>query len=346
MPEPTLVSCQALLGEVSAIFARYLPLDDAQHVAACLVDADARGVASHGIGRIPVYTRRLREGLVNPHPQLRIEQGELATAHLHGDNGMGYVVARRAMAEAIERARRFGIGMVVASHSNHFGMAASYLQQALDANLAALVLTNAPPLMPVWGAREAFLGTSPFAYAAPGATPILLDMATSVVAFGKIRRAARRGEPIPADWALDAHGQPTTDANAALDGVVLPMAGPKGSGLGLMMESAAGVMSGSAFGGQVRNQNSDFSQPQNVGHSFIVFRPDCAMPFEAYRQRADALVARAKALPRAEGFDAIYMPGEREALAAAHAHATGVHISAQDLAMLQEEARLATAFAA
>lgn len=346
MSESILVSYQSLLAQVSGIFAHYLPADDAQHVATCLVDADARGVASHGIGRTPVYTRRLREGLVNSRPQLRVERGEQATAHLHGDNGMGYVVARRAMAEAIARAQRFGIGMVVVSHSNHFGMAASYLQQALAADLAALVLTNAPPLMPVWGARQAFLGTSPFAYAAPGATPLMLDMATSVVAFGKIRRAARRGEPIPADWALDAHGQPTTDAVAALDGVVLPMAGPKGSGLGLMMESAAGVMSGSAFGGQVRNQNSDFTQPQNVGHSFIVFRPDCAMAFDAYRQRADALVERARALPRAEGFDAIHMPGERETLAAARARAEGLQVSTQDLDMLQQEAALARQHAA
>jgi LDH2 family malate/lactate/ureidoglycolate dehydrogenase len=340
--DSTIVSFDDLLAQVSRIFSAHLSPDDAHYVASCLVDADARGVASHGVGRIPVYTRRLREGLVNPCPQMRLTSSMGATARLDGDNAMGYLVARRAMAEAIERGREHGIGMVLAANSNHFGMAATYLQQALDAGLGALVLTNAPALMPVWGARAPFLGTSPFAFAAPGrVAPIMLDMATSVVAFGKIRRAARLGESIPADWALDAHGAPTTDPAAALDGVVLPMAGPKGSGLGLMMELMAGVMSGSAFGGQVRNQNSDFTQPQNVGHTFITFRPDAALPMDDYLQRADELVERARALPLADGFDSIHMPGERENAAAARARKHGLGLTAQDLRMLEEELTLA-----
>lgn len=341
MSKPSSVSYDDLLQRVTAIFAAYLPQDDAQYVANCLIDADGRGVSSHGIGRIPVYTRRLREGLVNSRPTFKISGGEGATAHLDGDNGMGYLVARSAMDEAIRRGRDYGISMVMASNSNHFGMAATYLQQALDAGLGALVLTNAPPLMPVWGARAAFLGTSPFAFAAPGrVAPIMLDMATSVVAFGKIRRAARLGESIPDTWALDADGVATSDPVAALKGVVLPMAGPKGSGLGLMMELMAGVMSGSAFGGQVRNQNSDFTQPQNVGHTFITFRPDAAMPMEDYLQRADELVERARALPLAEGFDAIHMPGERENAAAAKARLEGLMVNAQDLQMLEDELQL------
>lgn len=335
----------SLLQAVTDIFAAYLPAGDAAYVAGCLVDADARGVASHGIGRIPVYTRRLRLGLVNPTPTLAVTPGDGATAHVDGDNGMGYLVARKAMDEAIARAGRHGISLVLASHSNHFGMAATYLQQALDAGLGALVLTNAPPLMPVWGGRTPFLGTSPFAFAAPArGTPIMLDMATSVVAFGKIRRAARRGEAIPPGWALDASGQATTDPNAAIDGVVLPMAGPKGSGLGLMMELMAGVMSGAAFGGQVRNQNSDFTQPQDVGHAFIAFRPDAGLPLGDYFARADELVDRAKASPLADGFDAIAMPGELEAAQALRARSEGLLVSAQDREMLEAEAGLALAF--
>lgn len=341
MNNTIVVSYEELLKQVTAIFSAYLPATDARYVAECLVDADARGVSSHGVGRIPVYTRRLREGVVNAKPDIRLTAGFAATAHLDGDNGMGYLVARRGMAEAIERGQAHGIGMVLASNSNHFGMAATYLQQALDAGMAAMVLTNAPPLMPVWGARAAFLGTSPFAFAAPGrVAPIVLDMATSVVAFGKIRRAARLGEHIPADWALNAQGKPTTDPAQALEGVVLPMAGPKGSGLGLMMELMAGVMSGSAFGGEVKNQNSNFSQPQNVGHTFITFRPDAAMSMESYFQRADQLVERARSLPLAEGFDSIHMPGERENAAANHAKEAGLRLTAQDVSMLEEETAL------
>ncbi len=335
-------SFQALLDLVARIFAAYLPADDAHYVASCLVAAEARGVQSHGIGRIPVYTQRLRLGVVNAKPDLRISAGSGATAHVDGDNGMGYLVARTAMSEAIRRGKAHGISLVLASNSNHFGMAATYLQQAIDAGLAALVLTNAPPLMPVWGGRSAFLGTSPFAFAAPSqSTPIVLDMATSVVAFGKIRQAARRGEPIPADWALDAQGQATTDPLAAIDGVVLPMGGPKGSGLGLMMELIAGVMSGSAFGGEVRNQNSDFEQPQDVGHAFITFRPDIAMTLSEYFGRADALVERAKASPLAEGATNIMMPGEIEAARAKKAQRDGLTISPQDASMLQDELLLA-----
>ncbi|MDV7213241.1 Ldh family oxidoreductase [Azotobacter beijerinckii] len=343
--DSTVFSYEALLQSVTGIFGAYLPPDDARYVSRCLVEADARGIASHGIGRIPVYTKRLREGLVNPHPGLQVTGTDGATAHLDGDNGMGYVVARKAMAVAIELGQRYGIGMVLASHSNHFGMAATYLQQALDANLGALVLTNAPPLMPVWGARAPFLGTSPFAFAAPGRVPLMLDMATSVVAFGKIRRAARMGEAIPGDWALDAQGVPTTDPTAALEGVVLPMGGPKGSGLGMMMELFAGVMSGSAFGGEVRNQNSDFTRAQNVGHTFITFRPDSALPMTDYLQRADELVRRAKALPLAEGFEQIHMPGERESAALMQAKARGLPVSAQDLQMLEAEKELSRSVA-
>jgi LDH2 family malate/lactate/ureidoglycolate dehydrogenase len=339
--DTTLQPYDELVHTVTRIFSAHLPPEDAQQVAQCLVEADARGVASHGIGRIPVYTQRLRLGLVNPRPQLVVSGDGDATAHVDGDNGMGYVVARKAMAEAITRAKQHGISLVLASHSNHFGMSASYVQQALDAGLGAFVFTNAPPLMPVWGGRTPFLGTSPFAFGAPGATPLLLDMATSVVAFGKIRRAARLGESIPADWALDAQGRATTDPHAAIDGVVLPMGGPKGSGLGLMMELLAGVMSGAAFGGEVRNQNADFSAPQNVGHAFIAFKPDAFLSFADYQTRASQLVQRAKACTPAEGFSGINMPGEREAAMAQQARREGIQVSAQDLAMLQQEQVLA-----
>lgn len=340
----SLIPYNVLIERVSHIFQAYVVHDDADYIASCLVQADARGVASHGIGRIPVYTRRLREGLINRKPELKVNSGASAIAHINGDNGMGYVVARKAMDEAIARAQSHGIGMVFASNSNHFGMSAVYLQQALDAGLAALAFTNAPPLMPIWGGRTPFLGTSPFAFAAPGPVPILLDMATSVVAFGKIRRAARMGESIPEHWALDDEGNPTTDPLAAIKGVVLPMAGPKGSGLSLMMEVVAGVMSGAAFGGRVRNQNSDFDAPQDVGHAFLTFQPDLFLAPDDYTQRMEALVTRAKTSPLAQGFDSIRMPGEHEALLAIKARACGLDIAQADQDMLVHETQLAASF--
>jgi LDH2 family malate/lactate/ureidoglycolate dehydrogenase len=339
------VRAEELRALVAALFAAHgLSEADAATVAACLVEADLRGVASHGVGRVPIYLRRLREGLVDPRPPLALEELTPVAARLDGGNGLGFVVARRAMAEAVERARTFGVGLVFARRSTHFGMAASYLRQAVEAGLAAFVFTNASPAMPVWGGRTPFLGTSPFAFGAPGgerSAPIILDMATSVVARGKIRRAAASGEPIPEGWALDAEGRPTTDARAAYEGIVLPLGGPKGSGLSLMMEVLGGVMSGSAFGGEVGNQYLDHDRPQGVGHCFIALRPDLAVSADAYRARIDALVERAKESPRLHEDRPILMPGEPEALTEAERLRNGIPLSAEDRAGLRDEAKRA-----
>jgi L-2-hydroxycarboxylate dehydrogenase (NAD+) len=339
------VRAEELRAFVAALFVAHGVCEaDAATVAGCLVEADLRGVASHGVGRVPIYLRRLREGLVDPRPPLAIEALTPVAARLDGANGLGFVVARRAMAEAMARAESFGVGLVFAHRSTHFGMAASYLRQAVEAGLAAFVFTNASPAMPVWGGRTPFLGTSPFAFGAPGgerSAPIILDMATSVVARGKIRRAAAAGEPIPEGWALDAEGRPTTDARAAYDGLVLPLGGPKGSGLSLMMEVLGGVMSGSAFGGEVGNQYRDHDRPQNVGHCFVALRPDLAVSADAYRTRLDALVERAKASPRLVEDRPILMPGEPEALIEAARLRDGIPLSAEDRAGLRGEAERA-----
>lgn len=324
---------------VAKIFAVYLPAKDAERVAECLVDADLRGVSSHGITRLPLYVRRLREGLVNRSPKLEVTFAAPGVAHLDGDNGMGYVVATRAMEVGLEIAQKLGVAMVTANHSNHFGMAASYVKQALDAGFGAIVLTNAPPLMPVWGGRTPFLGTSPFAMGVPGGKqPLLLDMATSVVAFGKIRRAARLGQKIPADWALDAKGRSTTEPQAVLDGgVILPMAGAKGSGLALLIEAVTGVMAGAAFGGKIPNPNDNFTDAQNVGHFFLVFNPSAWMPQQEYLARLDELVEGAKSTEKAEGVEEIFMPGEIEDKRAEKNSREGIELPLLEVEMLRAE---------
>ena len=318
-----------------------VPADDAQRVAACLLQADRRGVSSHGVGRVPIYIDRLRRGLINPAPQMKVERAMTVGARVDGDNGLGFLVGTKAMQLAIDIAREHGVGFVTAFHSNHFGMAASYLTQALDAGLAAFAFTNASPAMPIWGGRSPFLGTSPFAFVAPGgpdSPPVMLDMAMSVVARGKVRRAAQRGEPIPLGWALDKSGRPTTDAKAGYEGVVLPVGGVKGSGLSLMLEVLAGVMSGANFGGTVRNQYFDFDAPADVGHCFIAMRPDMFMPSDVYGQRMGELSSRAKATEKAEGFDEILLPGEPETRIAARRSRDGIPLDAQELRELVAEA--------
>ena len=340
-----LVDAAGLEAAVAGIFAGLdVPEQDAAAVAHYLVLADLRGIGTHGISRIPVYANRLRHGLVRARPDIRVTHPMPAAAHVDGDNGLGFVVARRAMREAIAAAERCGIGMASVRNSAHFGMAAAYLLEAIDAGYAAFVFTNASPSMPIWGGRTPFLGTSPFAFGAPGgegSSPIVLDMATSVVARGKIRRAMQNGEPIPAGWALDADGRETTDARRAYEGIVLPLGGPKGSGLSLMMEVLAGVMSGAAYGGKVGDQYRDLDRPQNVGHSFIAFRPSLFLGEAAYGARMDDLVTRARACPQADEGQPILMPGEPETNRMKTRLAEGIPLTAADLAMLREQADLA-----
>ena len=329
-----------LTSGVAAMFAAEgVPEADANRVAECLVMADLRGVASHGVSRVPIYLDRLRRGLVKARPEMRLERALSVGARLDADDALGFVAATRAMDEAVGMAREHGMGMCFVRRSTHFGMAANYLLQATDAGMAAFVFTNASRAMPIWGGREPFLGTSPFAFAAPaGDRPIVLDMALSVVARGKVRRAAARGEPIPLGWALDADGNPTTDAQKGYEGVVLPLAGPKGSGLSLMMEIVAGVMSGSAYGGGVRNQYSDFDAPQDVGHAFLAFQPGLFLAPGDYQARMADLIARAKDQPRAAGVDEILMPGEIEARATESRRRDGIRIDGEDLRLLLAEA--------
>ena len=323
------------------LVAHGLSEEDAATMTGCLVRADLRGIDTHGLQFLPQYLDRVRRGLVNPKPNLVVERVTPMIGSLDGQNGYGFVVATKAMAAAIEMAREFGVGIVSAHRSTHFGMAANYTVQALDAGMISFVFTNASRAMPAWGAREAFLGTSPFAAAAPSGQelPFDLDMSPAVAARGKIRRAARRGQKIPLGYALDAKGQATTDPNAALDGgVVLPIGGAKGSGIAMLMDIMGGVISGAAFGGDVRNQFLDYDAPQNVGHFFMAMKPDLFVPKDQYLKRMDTLVQRVHAQPPAEGFGEVIMPGETERRLEAARRRTGLPYHAKEIAALQKEA--------
>jgi LDH2 family malate/lactate/ureidoglycolate dehydrogenase len=332
--------------EAADAFARRLlvangvPAADAAIVAGCLVSADLRGVDTHGLCRLPIYLDRLRRGLINPRPKLTPKRVTPVAAALDGENGFGFVVGTRAMAEAISMAREFGVGIVAARRSTHFGMAASYVLQALDAGMIALVFSNASPAMPPWGARNALLGTSPFAAGAPaGREPaFLLDMSPAVAARGKIRRAERRGEKIPPGYALDAQGRPTTDPKAALGGVVQPIGGYKGSGLAMLMDIFGGVISGAGFGGGVGDQYKAMDRPQDVGHFFLAMKPDLFVTDGDYRARMDTLIERVRNSPTAEGFDEVLVAGEPERREEARRRRDGIPYDPLEVAALQQEA--------
>ena len=212
-------------------------------------------------------------------------------ASVDAQNGFGFVAAHLAMSRAIDMAKEFGIGLVSVKHSNHYGMAAWIVQQAVDANMMSLVFTNSSAAQPVWGGRTKSMGVSPLACGAPGGKggrPFILDMAPSVAARGKVYKALRRGEKIPLDWALDKDGRPTDDPARALEGVMLPMGGPKGSALSIIMDVFSGVLSGSAFVGRVGGPYN-FTKPADVGHFIVAIKPNLFMDLEEFRARIELL---------------------------------------------------------
>ncbi|BDD60808.1 hypothetical protein MPDQ_007190 [Monascus purpureus] len=326
----------------SILTANGTPPDHASIVANSLVLADLRGVDTHGINRIPSYMERIRQGVLDAAAIPTITQITPVVAQVDGKNGFGFVAAHKGMARAIEMAQEFGIGFVSVKHSNHFGMSAWVVQQALDAGMMSLVFTNSSPALPVWGGKEKLMGVSPIACGAPAGRerPFILDMAPSIAARGKIYKAARRGEKIPPDWALDAEGKPTENPEKALKGVMLPMGGPKGSALAIMMDVFSGVLSGSAFAGHVTNPY-DPSRPADVGHFLIALKPDLFIDLEDFKNRMDYLYQRVVGSERMAGVERIYYPGEIEQMIHEKRLQTGIPYVQAEIDALNNEAEKA-----
>lgn len=229
--ESVIITSEDLQKWLQMIFEVYdLPSPDAVIAAQALVKASLRGVDSHGVARTSMYCERLRRGVANPVPDIKVTHIFPAASLVDGDDGVGLVVGHRAMAEAISIAHEYGVGLAGVKRSGHYGMGALYVLQAIEDGCMGMAFTNASPALPVWGGRTQFLGTSPLAVGAPAgaSSSFVLDMACSIVARGKLKFAAQRGEPIPEGLALDRQGRPTTDGAAAFEGVVLPVGGGQG----------------------------------------------------------------------------------------------------------------------
>jgi len=335
---PLLCPADRVRDFVVRLFSAYgLTTEHARAVADSLVTADLRGQGTHGVARVPSYVERLVRGLVNPKPQFQPTSRMPFAVAIDGDNAMGAVVATHAMGEALDRAEQFGMGAAVARRSNHFGAAGCYALMAAQRGAIGIVMSPASKSLAPFGSREPLLGTNPYAVAVPvrEKAPWVMDMASSVAARGHIRLAARHGKPIPQGWALDAQGVPTTDAQAALSGVMIPFAGPKGSAIAMMVDIFGGVLSGSAFAGAIRDMNTDFEAPQDVGHFFMAMKVDAFMPEAEFYDRMDEAIARLKALKPAQGFDEVLYPGEPEARAAARRQKEGIPLTATVIAGLR-----------
>jgi LDH2 family malate/lactate/ureidoglycolate dehydrogenase len=317
--------------------------ENASIISKCLVQADLRGVDTHGSNRIPSYMERVRQKCLDPSAQPSLRQITPVVAQVDGHNGWGFVAAHKAMSRAIKMAQEFGMGMVSVKHSNHFGMSAWLVKQALNAGMMSLVFTNSSPALPAWGGKEKLMGVSPIACGAPSGNPdrpFVLDMAPSVAARGKIYKALRRGERIPTDWALDGDGKQTDDPAKALQGVMLPMGGPKGSALAIMMDVFSGVFSGAAFAGHVTGPY-DPSKPADVGHFLVAIKPDLFMTMDEFRERMDYLYKRVTESEKAAGVDRIYFPGEIEQVMEERRISEGIPLAEAEFASLNKEADLA-----
>ncbi|WP_043540297.1 Ldh family oxidoreductase [Salinarimonas rosea] len=330
-PDQLTAFCATVLGRAG------VPEVVARTVSESLVYADLRGVESHGVVRTEIYLRRVAEGMVDPHAETRLVQDNGCTALADGGNNFGAYVGAVALDLAMDRAQQHGICALGVRNSNHFGTGAFYVQRAVERGLALIVMSNASQTMPSTGGVRPFLGTNPIAFGFPTSrqVPFVLDMATSVVARGKIIVAAKRGETIPPGWAVDRHGNPTTDAEAALEGALLPLGGPKGSGLSMAIDILSGVLTGAGFGPSVRNMYEDWAEPQNVGHFFMVLDIARFLPLAAFTERLGQYIDLMKAEPRASGVEEILYAGEREYRLEAHHRCDGIELPERLAADLQ-----------
>jgi len=331
----------ALVDFAAGVYAHAgLPDADARLLADSLVQADLWGHQSHGVLRLGWYLARIRSGAMRAvtTPEFVLDSG--AVAVIEGHDGVGQVLATRAANEAIRRAKAHGIGAVGVRNSNHFGTAMYYTLMAPREGCVAMLTTNASPAMAPWGGREKLVGNNPWSIAAPAGrhAPMVMDIANTGVARGKVYLARQRGEAIPAGWAINAAGAPTTDAQEAIDGIILPMAQHKGYVIAMMMDVLAGVLTGSGFGARVNGpyQADKFS---HCGHLMIAMDVAAFQPHAEFAARMEQLIAAIKAVPVAAGFDEVFYPGEIEARNDLKHRADGLVLPADTLADLAAIAR-------
>ena len=323
----------------AAVFRHHaMPERHAGIAARSIVDGDLIGVSTHGLARLPSYVERLQRKLVKANPNLTAESGMPWSVRIDADNAMGAVAADFAVGHVRRMIDALGIGAAVVRGSNHFGTAGYHARNLAGDDCIGICLSPASKSLAPFGSREPLFGTNPWAVSVPaGRHPHwILDMATSVAARGHIRIAAREGRSIPEGWALDADGKPTTDPARALAGVMLPFAGPKGSGIAMMIDILGGVLSGSAFGGRIRDMNTDFEAPQDVGHFFMAFKIEAFMQPAEFGSRMEELIATMRRLKPAEGHTEITYPGELEWRRKQANLADGVPLSSVTIASLKK----------
>jgi LDH2 family malate/lactate/ureidoglycolate dehydrogenase len=328
---------QALIKD--ALVAAGLPAADAAKCADLMTEADLTGADGHGIFRLPQYIRRIKAGGFNKHPNITVKRTAPATALVDGDNGMGHLVMSRATDEAMTLAKETGVSWVGVRRSNHAGPAGLYAEMPAQRGMVGLyaAVANANH-MGTWGGTDLLLGTNPLAIGVPsGAGPLVLDIATSIVAYGTVKKYAQRGLAMPEGWFVDAKtGAPITDANRSNEGLLLPMGEYKGAGLALMLGLLAGVLNGAAFGRDVVDFNADDKSATNTGHFIIVVDIARFLPLDTFKTEVDRHVADLRASNRLPGVEEIRLPGDRRAQCRTERSRDGVPLPKPLIALLDK----------
>ena len=333
---PVVVDAARLTSFIAELFAAAgVRAEWARLVGESLVAANLRGVDSHGVQLAPFYLAQLADGRVDAKAAGRVASESGAVMNYDGQNGLGQVVASRAVEHAVRLARVHGMGLVVARESNHFGAAAWWAQSMSNAGMLGIVLCNASSIVAPWQAREPVWGTNPICVSVPGGG-WLLDMATTTVAMGKIYKAGvNRQAEIPAGWAMDGDGLPTTSTRDALAGLLMPLGGYKGSGLAMMVEILCGVLSGGALGTELGGLRVE-DRPFRVSQFFLALDIERLMPREEFEARMAHLIAMVKSRKPAAGHDEVLVAGEPEWRAEAGRREHGVPVDAPLWKMLEE----------
>ena len=309
------VSFEALRDFIArALAAQGLAAEDARRVGELMAEADLQGSDGHGVIRLPQYSKRIQAGGINVRPNIRVIRDKPAMAVIDGDNGMGHLVVSQAVDLAMAKARECGVGWVSVRHSNHAGPASLYARKPLQHQMLGLYFAvgNANHLPP-WGGTDMLLSTNPIAAAFPAASepPVVLDMATTVAAYGKVKAKAKRGEPLPVGWMIDREGKPLTDAARANEGFLLPIGEHKGYGLALMVGLLAGTLGGAAMGREVIDFNADHQSVTNTGQAILVIDLAAFGEPAAFMQSVDTLIRDIRGSQRLPGVERIWLPGEQ-----------------------------------
>ncbi len=298
---------------IKEIFIKHkLSSEHAEISAKAIINAEIVGAYGHGLSRLKMYCDRIKKKVINPKPKIKIKKISQSISHIDADNSIGFVSADIAIKKAIKNAKKTGIGLVAVKNSGHFGLSGYYAEQAVKKNLVTMIYTNAPPAVAPYGARKSLFGTNPICFGTPtfSKVPFILDTSISMINRGKIRFASKNNMKLPSGVALDKFGKPTTNANKALKGVQLPIAGFRGSGLAWMVDILSGVLTGGNHAGRVKDPFEDFSGPQNIGHLFITFKTNLFV--KDYNNRIKDNIKKVKRLPKLKGVKEIMYPGQNK----------------------------------